>query len=76
MDYPENYTPESEENVVNTFEKRFGWFAVINRISGDDITKHNSILDTTILGALNQLLYLMEKDKEIIRLQKEQMKRH
>jgi hypothetical protein len=60
-----------ENNMENTFEQAFGWFAVINRLSEDDLTRHTKILQITILEALNQLLYLIEKDKELTRRQKE-----
>jgi len=53
---------EDEKDV--SFEKAFGWYAVINRIAGDDITKHEIITKKRTLEILNQLLYLIEKDKE------------
>ena len=57
----------------DSFEKAFGWFAIINRIANDDLTKHDKILQTTVLEALNQLLYIMEKEKQLIRIQKKAM---
>ena len=56
---------EAEKDV--SFEKAFGWFAIINKICGDDITKHDTILKKRTLEILNQLLYLTEKDKEIMK---------
>jgi hypothetical protein len=56
--------------MENSFEQAFGWFAVINRLCDDDLTRHSQILKTTILEALNQLLYILEKEKYIRRLQK------
>jgi hypothetical protein len=50
--------------MENTFEQAFGWYAVINRLCDDDITKHPTILKTTIMEALNQLLYILEKEKD------------
>ena len=67
----ENTSLIEENNLEITFEQAFGWFAIINRISQDDFTKHNQILQSTVLEAFNQLLYIIEKDKEIIRRQKE-----
>jgi hypothetical protein len=59
-----------EDDMAPTFEKRFGWFAVLNRVAKDDITRHSEIIEKTILEVINQLSYLIEKDKEIIKMQK------
>jgi hypothetical protein len=61
---------EQEEIMVVTFEKRFGWYAVLNRVAADDITRHDEIITKSVIEVLNQLSYLIEKDKELIRLQK------
>lgn len=60
--------------MEESFEQRFGWFSVINRITQDDVTKHPTVLQGSLVGALNQLFYLTEKDKEIERRMKKQMK--
>jgi hypothetical protein len=60
---------DEEDNMEVSFEQAFGWFAIINRLCDDDLTKHDQVLKTTVLEALNQLLYLVEKDKEIKRRQ-------
>jgi hypothetical protein len=62
---------DAQGDMENSFEQAFGWFAVINRIAGDDFTKHDQITKAPILAALNQLLYILEKEKEIIRRQKQ-----
>ena len=56
-----------EAEKDNSFEKAFGWFAIINKICGDDITKHETVLKKRTLEILNQLLYMVEKDKEMAR---------
>jgi hypothetical protein len=61
---------EQEETMVVTFEKRFGWYAVLNRVAADDITRHDEIITKSVIEVLNQLSYLIEKDKELVRLQK------
>lgn len=63
-----------EDNMETSFEQAFGWFAVINRLCDDDVTKHSTVLQTTILEALNQLVYLIQKQKEIERLHKKAQK--
>jgi hypothetical protein len=65
-----------EDNMAESFEQRFGWFAVVNRITQDDVTKHPAVLQGSLVGALNQLFYLVEKDKEIEKRMKQQMKTH
>ena len=67
---------DEKDNMENSFEQAFGWFAVINRLCNDDITKHSEVTKTSILEALNQLLYIMEKEKEINRRQKESLRKH
>ena len=59
--------------LENYFEKTFGWFIVLNRISQDDITKHKEVIKKTIIEVLNQLSYLIEKDRKLERLQKKAM---
>jgi hypothetical protein len=66
--------PEYEEDMEISFEKRFGWYVVLNRVANDDITRHDEIFNKTILSVLNQLSYIIEKDKEMVRRSKEQMK--
>ena len=61
---------EQEETMVVTFEKRFGWYAVLNRVADDNITRHDEIITKSVIEVLNQLSYLIEKDKELVRLQK------
>jgi hypothetical protein len=63
----EAQTPDSERS----FEQRFGWYAVINRLANDDVTRHPEVLQITVVAALNQLSYLIQKDQELIKRQKE-----
>lgn len=56
--------------MEGNFQKVFGWFVVVNRVSGNDFTKHDHIYQKGIMEVLNQLSYLIEYDKEQARLQK------
>jgi len=56
---------EEQEDDDVTFEKRFGWYVVINRVTSDDITKHETVFQKSLVEVLNQTVYLMEKDREI-----------
>ncbi len=58
---------EEMDMEKNSFEKRFGWYIILNRISQDDITKHKEVIEKTIIEVLNQLSYLIEKENEIER---------
>ena len=66
---------ELERDMENTFEKRFGWYVVLNRVAKNDIGRHTQIFEKKIMEVLNQLLYMVEYDKEQIRLQKKQTSR-
>lgn len=52
------------------FQKTFGWFIILNRLSNDDVTRHTEIIEKSIIETLNQLSYLLEKEKLQVRLQK------
>jgi ribosomal protein L9 len=59
-----------KENMDKSMEQKFGWYLVLNRIAGDDITRHDSVTKKGIIEALNMLSYLIEKDKEEIKRMK------
>ena len=62
---------DEKGNMVNSFQKAYGWVVVVNRIAGNDFTKHDHIYKKNITEILNQLSYLIDYDKEQIRLQKQ-----
>lgn len=66
----EDGVEEQEIDNNPSFEKRFGWYAVLNRIASDDITKHETIYKKKMVEVLNQVVYLVAKDNEIIKQQK------
>ena len=70
MDQNENNVEYEEDNMENTFQKTYGWYLVVNRIAGNDFTKHEYIYNKKVMEVLNQLSFLIEYDKEQIRLQK------
>lgn len=61
---------EQEVDKNPSFEKRFGWYVILNRLSNDDITKHQEILEKKLMEVLNQMVYLIAKDNEILKQQK------
>lgn len=57
---------EDEKNPLErSFEERFGWYLVLNRVAQDDISRHSEITEKTIIEVLNQLSYIVEKEKHI-----------
>ncbi len=75
MDSTKILDKELEAGMEDSFEKRFGWYVVLNRVAKNDIGRHNQIFEKKIMEILNQLLYMVEYDKEQIRQQKKQTKR-
>lgn len=65
----------NQDDGDTTFEGRFGWYAVLNRLVSDDITKHDQVLSKTLVETLNQLVYIVAKEKEVQKRHKEMMMR-
>ena len=62
--------PEEPEEL--TFEKRFGWYVVVNRLTNNNVNEHDKVFKKKIIEVLNQLAYLLALDKEIERQHKQQ----
>jgi hypothetical protein len=73
MDEDENYVVNQEIDMEYNFQKTFGWYAVLNRIVGNDFTKHEYVYQKNLTEVLNQLSYLVQYDQEQMRLQKKAM---
>jgi hypothetical protein len=54
-----------------TFQKIYGWYVIVNKIAGNDFTKHEYVYNKTVMEVLNQTAFLIDYDKEQNRLQKE-----
>jgi hypothetical protein len=69
----ENKTSLENEEMDETsnFQKSYGWFLVVNRIASNDFSKHETIYKKGLTEVLNQLSFLIDYDKEQIRLQRE-----
>ena len=63
MDYEEMDNP-------NSFEKTYGWYIVVNRLSGNDFTKHKIVYDSNVMEALNQLSYIINYEEEQERIRR------
>ena len=70
MDENQNNMDNEEDSMEYNFQKTYGWFLVLNRIAGNDFTKHDQIYQKNINEVLNQLSFLINYDQEQIRLQK------
>ena len=65
-----------DPNMENSFEKRFGWYVALNRVCENHIEKHDETIEKKVIEVLNQLVYLIEYDKEQDRLMKKAMSKH
>lgn len=70
MDENENSVDFQENNNEKSFQQVYGWYLVLNRIAGNDFTKHEVIYQKNIMEVLNQLSFLIEYDREQDRLRK------
>ena len=62
---------ENEEiDIETSFQQTFGWQLVVNRIAGNDFTKHDYVYQKGVMEVLNQLSFLIEYDREQARLMK------
>jgi hypothetical protein len=73
MDNSEVLPEQLEDDNEITFEKRFGWYVVLNRVTDNKIKEHDEVLGKKVVEVLNQLLYLIEYDKEQVKQQKKAM---
>lgn len=64
MEYEEDYNERSFQSV-------YGWFVVVNRLAGNDFTKHQYVYEKTVVEVLNQLSFLINYDQEQDRLMKQ-----
>lgn len=73
MDKDKNNVEIEEVDMESSLQKTFGWFVVVNRIVGNDFTKHEYVYQKNITEVLNQLSYLIQYDQEQLRLQRKAM---
>jgi hypothetical protein len=59
-----------EDDLGNSFQKTYGWYLVVNRITSNDFTKHEFVYQKKLMEVLNQLSFLIQYDQEQIRLQR------
>jgi hypothetical protein len=62
-----------ERDMERSFQQAYGWFLVVNRITSNDVTKHDEVYKKNLNEVLNQLSSLIDYDREQIRLQKKAM---
>jgi hypothetical protein len=46
-----------------TLDSRWGWIAMVDRLSNGDITKHDLVYERNYIECLNILSYWHERDK-------------
>ena len=74
MDETQTNVGDEEMDIRSGFQKTYGWFVVVNRIAGNDFTKHELIYEKKLIEILNQLSYLLDYDREQKNLQNKQVK--
>jgi hypothetical protein len=74
MDQGQDFVDDAQGDMVSNFQKAFGWYVVINRVTGNDITKHEAVFQKTLIEILNQLTFLIQHDKLQEQLLKKQNK--
>jgi hypothetical protein len=60
-----------EDDNERSFQKVYGWFIVVNRLSGNDFTKHKIVYESNVVEVLNQLSFLINYDEEQERIMKQ-----
>jgi hypothetical protein len=68
MDEDKNSVEYEKADNERSFQKVYGWFVVVNKLAGNDYTKHEYIYEKTLVEALNQLSFLINYDEEINRI--------
>ena len=63
MDQNANAMDYEETSMEASFQKTFGWYVIINRITGNDITKHEFVFEKTLIEILNQATFLIQYDQ-------------
>jgi hypothetical protein len=73
MEETQNSMDAKENNMEKGFQQAYGWFLVVNRLTSNDFTKHDEVYKKNLNEVLNQLSFLIDYDREQIRLQKNAM---
>ena len=60
-----------EDNNKKSFQKVYGWFIVVNKLAGNDYTKHKIVYESNIVEVLNQLSFLINYEEEQERIMKQ-----
>jgi len=74
MDENQTDVGDEEMDIRSNFQKTYGWFVIVNKVTGNDFTKHELVYQKKLIEVLNQLSYLLDYDREQVKLQKKQTK--
>lgn len=61
---------EGFDPFAPTIDSKWSWMAMIDRLSGGDITKHEEVYNTKYIQALNLMSYWKVKDDYIEQMNK------
>ena len=71
MDEDETVVEFEEDNYSRSFQSVYGWFIIVNKLAGNDFTKHEYVYEKTVVEVLNQVSFLINYDQEQDRLMKQ-----
>ena len=60
-----------DDNNKKSFQKVYGWFIVVNKLAGNDYTKHKIVYESNVVEVLNQLSFLINYEEEQERIMKQ-----
>jgi hypothetical protein len=63
MDENKTRLEDAEDDMGSNFQKAFGWFLVVNRITDNDFTKHEYVYQKKVTEVLNQLTFMIQYDR-------------
>ena len=52
-----------EDDLQDSFQKSFGWFLVVNKVTDNDFTKHEYVYKKGVMEVLNQVSFLISFDQ-------------
>ncbi len=64
-----------DTSMEANFQKTFGWYVILNRITGNDITKHELILEKTLIEIMNQTTFIIQYDNLQAKLKEQALKK-
>ena len=65
---------QSEQNIGQSFNQRYGWIAVINNMANNDRSKWEYFMELNLIEFLNAVVFFKDKAEEDKRIWQAQQK--